>query len=364
MARTGILIYLYNLVFFKKNKNVHIFNLFSMLKVSIIIPNYNQAKYICMAIDSALAQDYTNLEVVVADDASDDSALFRDKYNAKSKVKYFRNPQNIGRVANYRKALYHYATGDLALVLDGDDYLINQSYISKAVKLFNSDSEIIMVFAKIKTFFESDNTMVEDQVNSDLPSVSSGNDLFINYHRGYSIPHLACLYNRKFAMQIDYYRENIQCADWESVLRLILGYKVGFVNEYVAVWRKHEENASRSLQETEILTNLKYIENTYSYAEKTNYFTAKELTNWKLKMLKRYFFRVLVQSSFYSAALEKKVWVLIKNYSSIVYHSIYFDYKYRAFQVLRLYRPALYFVTKHILKQESMLKDLEQYKIQ
>jgi len=40
------------------------------LKVSIMITTYNRANYLPQAIESALAQDYPNLEVIVSDDAS------------------------------------------------------------------------------------------------------------------------------------------------------------------------------------------------------------------------------------------------------------------------------------------------------
>ena len=44
-------------------------------KVSIIIPVYNGANYMREAIDSALAQTYTNIEVVVVNDGSRDKTL-------------------------------------------------------------------------------------------------------------------------------------------------------------------------------------------------------------------------------------------------------------------------------------------------
>ena len=334
------------------------------LKVSILIPTYNQSVYILDTVKSAIAQTYSNKEIIIADDNSTDNSweVLKPYLNGQFPVNYYRNQSTIGRVKNYHKALYEYSTGDLALLLDGDDLLIDNNYISEAVKIFEQNKDTVLVFAKHKTLFEADNTMIEDNLNNHLQSFADGNYLFINYWKGYSIPHLTSLYNRHYALKINYYSEDIQSTDWESVLRLIQGNKVGFVNKYVAVWRKHELNASRSIEENQILANLRYIENAYNYALAKNDFSKKELLHWRLKMLKRYFFRVLVQANFYEPLMVKKVWELMKSYSFEVYKSMKFDYKYLFFKVLKIWRPLLLIVTKYVLKQESVLKDLELYK--
>ncbi len=333
------------------------------LKISIIIPTYNQSDFIIDAIKSAITQTYLNKEIIIADDNSTDNTeeVIKPYLNGQVSIKYFKNLENIGRVKNYHKALYEYAIGDLALMLDGDDFLIDNSFIAKAVKLFEQNEELVLVFAKHKTLFNATRRIIEDHLNDQLKSVFDGNNLFINYWKGCSIPHLTSLYNRHSAMEIDYYLEDIQSSDWESVLRLIQGKKVGFINQFVAVWRKHEKNASRSFSENEILSNLKYIENAYQFARVKNHFSAKELLNWRSKMLKRYFFRILVQANFHSPESLDLVWKLIKNYSGKAYKTMRIDFKYRVFRLLKLYRPALYFVTKYVLKQESLLEDMELY---
>jgi glycosyltransferase involved in cell wall biosynthesis len=333
------------------------------LKVSIIIPTYNQSAFILDTVKSAIAQTYSNKEIIIADDNSTDESqeILKQYLKGETTVYYYRNEENIGRVNNYRKALYEYATGDLALMLDGDDFLIDDEYIAEAVRLFEQNQEVVLVFAKHKTLFEANHKIIEDIVNNRLDSVFDGNFLFINYWKGYSIPHLTSLYKRHYAMEIDYYCENIQSSDWESVLRLIQGKKVGFINKFTTVWRKHELNASRSMNEREVLSNLKYIENAYQFALDQNDFSTEVLLNWKTKMLKRYFFRILVQANFHSPVTLDSVWNLLKNYSSDIYKALRFDFKYNVFRLLKLYRPALFFVAKYVLKQESMLKDLEMY---
>jgi hypothetical protein len=275
---------------------------------------------------------------------------------------FYKNETNIGRVNNYRKALYEYASGDLAIMLDGDDYFVDNNYLADAVKLFEENKNLVLVFAKIRTLYEADQSMIEDKVNANLKPIFPGNELFINYWKGYSITHQTSLYSRKHAIDLGYYSENIQSTDWESVLRLIQGQKVGFINKYVTVWRKHDSNISRQMADEQIISNVKYIESSYEFAVERAEFDEKKLKTWHLKMLKRYFFRILVQASFYMPEKIEKVWQLMKTHYPELYRSMKFDVKYLMFRILKVFRPLLFFVTKYVLKQESVLKDLELYK--
>ena len=155
-------------------------------KVSIIIHTYNQEKYIGQAIESALAQTYKNLEIIVSDDNSNDSTSEIIKsFLTDKRLKYFKNKENLGRVKNYHQSLYEYATGDFAINLDGDDFFTDKEYISKAIDL-SEKHNLILVFAKQKVYFEKDKSFIEDKINSNLPTVMEGNKLFLDYCKGYS----------------------------------------------------------------------------------------------------------------------------------------------------------------------------------
>jgi glycosyltransferase involved in cell wall biosynthesis len=126
-------------------------------KVSIMIPTYNQQKYIIRAIESALLQDYLNIEIVIADDNSlDKTQNIVQNYLLKkndSRIKYFRNQENIGILRNYQKSLYDYASGDWVINLDGDDFFVDPSFISEAVKLTLEDKTIVMIFGNYCEYY-------------------------------------------------------------------------------------------------------------------------------------------------------------------------------------------------------------------
>jgi glycosyltransferase involved in cell wall biosynthesis len=90
------------------------------MKVSIVIVNYNYARFLRQAIESALAQTYRNTEVVVIDDGStDDSAEVIRSYGGMIKP-VFKN--NGGQSSCFSGGLAA-ASGDLVLYLDADDFL-------------------------------------------------------------------------------------------------------------------------------------------------------------------------------------------------------------------------------------------------
>ena len=117
-------------------------------KVSIQIPTYNQKVFIVKAIESCLMQDYENLEINIADDNStDNSYMVIEPFLKDARVNYYKNNQNIGRVKNYRKALYEYATGEWVINLDGDDYFTDSGFVSKAIEDITKDgNEHVLVY--------------------------------------------------------------------------------------------------------------------------------------------------------------------------------------------------------------------------
>ena len=88
--------------------------------VSIIMPNYNGAKYIKETLDSVLTQTYTNWEVLFVDDYSSDNSIdLVNSYN-EPRFKVFRNEKNKGAAASRNYALRE-AKGKWIAFLDADD---------------------------------------------------------------------------------------------------------------------------------------------------------------------------------------------------------------------------------------------------
>lgn len=97
---------------------------FTSPKVSILIPVFNREKFIGECIESALAQTFTNIEVVVVDNASTDRTWeICQQFAVKDKrVRTFRNDTNIGPVRNWLRCVDE-AQGEFGKILFSDDLM-------------------------------------------------------------------------------------------------------------------------------------------------------------------------------------------------------------------------------------------------
>lgn len=89
--------------------------------VTIAIPTYNRSDgYLREALASALAQDYAPLEIVVVDNASQDATPEYVASIADPRLRYARNPKNLGVNGNFNACVAQ-ARGEYVLVLHDDD---------------------------------------------------------------------------------------------------------------------------------------------------------------------------------------------------------------------------------------------------
>ncbi|MFN6481640.1 MULTISPECIES: glycosyltransferase family 2 protein [unclassified Nostoc] len=104
-------------------------------KVSVVIPAYNTEAYIAKAIESALEQTLTDIEVIVVDDGSSDKTVEIAKSFSDQRLKVIVNQQNLGAAAARNRA-FRAAQGEWIAVLDSDDWYAPER-LSKLVSLAN-----------------------------------------------------------------------------------------------------------------------------------------------------------------------------------------------------------------------------------
>jgi len=89
--------------------------------VSVVIPTYNRARQVCVAIDSVLAQTWPSVEMVVVDDGSTDDTreVLKTRYPDDARIRYVFKTN--GGPASARNEGFRHARGDYVALLDSDD---------------------------------------------------------------------------------------------------------------------------------------------------------------------------------------------------------------------------------------------------
>jgi len=113
--------------------------------VTVGIPTYNRAALVGRAIDSVLGQDYPHIEVIISDNASNDGTegICRNQVACDSRVRYVRQPDNIGATRNFEEVL-RLATGDYFMWL-GDDDWIDPNYVRLCMERLTKESGSVLV---------------------------------------------------------------------------------------------------------------------------------------------------------------------------------------------------------------------------
>jgi glycosyltransferase involved in cell wall biosynthesis len=291
--------------------------------VTIMIPAYNQANFLPVALESALAQDYKDLEVVVSDDGSGDgSEAVLQKYLSDKRVRYYRNERNLGRVANYRHTLENYAKGEWVVNLDADDYFTDPSFISKAIGyIMNNDQRQIVFLQAGHTIKTSEGKVIR----TDIPaigedySVIDGTAYFLAFNH---FSHMATVFNRERALGLDFYRYDILSADIESFLRLALQGRVILMRKSIGVWLQHGSNESHRLSIPVVEKNMLRIEGPYIYAKSLGIFPEQVLLRWRNKMTNAYLLGYLTVSLKDKTRLKGYLGHALKYYPQIIVSTI------------------------------------------
>lgn len=116
-------------------------------RVSVVIPNYNYARYVTQAVDSILAQSLSpgDLEVIVVDDASTDSSWeVLQRYRGDSRVTILRHGENSGIATSWNDGMAA-ARGRYIACLDADDFALDPAALAIEARMLDHDPTAALV---------------------------------------------------------------------------------------------------------------------------------------------------------------------------------------------------------------------------
>ncbi len=119
-------------------------------RVSIGVPVYNGARYLAETLDSLLAQTYGDFELIICDNASTDcTQAIAERYVERDpRVRYYRNEENLGASANYRRAFAR-ASGEYFRWANADDLFAPEG-LARCVEVLDREPSVVLVYPKTR----------------------------------------------------------------------------------------------------------------------------------------------------------------------------------------------------------------------
>lgn len=227
-------------------------------KVSIVIPAYNASNYLAEAIDSALAQTYPNIEIIVVNDGSkDDGATERIALSYGDKIRYF-HKENGGSSSALNTGIAN-MTGEWFSWLSHDDLYVPykvETQISYLNSLALDEEEIYrQVLFSASDLIDGEGRLIRraDEKESlemqkhikDLP----GNEYLVAEPTRYTFHGCSCLVHKRVFEEIGAFDETLRLLNdrdlWYRVH--VGGYRVHFIPEALAIGRIHGAQVSKSI---------------------------------------------------------------------------------------------------------------------
>lgn len=213
--------------------------------VSVIIPSYNHARYVCQTIESVLAQTLPPHEIIVVDDGSTDNtseivAPLLDR------IHYVRHA-NCG-VAATRNAGARLASGDYLTFIDADDLWLPQK-LELQVARFEADPKLGLVHCGLEEI-----TATGEFICRRLDGMEGhvANEMLLWRRVTILGGGSTLMVPREVFDRFGGFDENLSTsADWDFCYRVARAHEVGFVPEVLLRYRLHPNNMHGNVRLTE-----------------------------------------------------------------------------------------------------------------
>ncbi len=222
-----------------------------MPRVSVIIPTYNRRDLVQLTIDSALAQTFTDSEIIVVDDGSTDNTgeMLRARYDSQIRYEY---QTNQGESAARNRAL-QLAQGEYIALLDSDDLWFPDK-IEKEVRRLDAEPQAGLVFCEAWLIDAAGERLADRPEGQGVTpdDLSLEKMVFVNQIGGPS----TTLIRRSTLDAVGGFDSEIRFGeDWDVWLQMLVRcYHVAYLPEPLTCIRRHRgtqcyyPNAGRNLQ--------------------------------------------------------------------------------------------------------------------
>lgn len=228
-----------------------------IVKVSIIIPNYNHALYLKQRIDSVLNQTFQDFELIILDDCSTDSSReIIELYRGNPKIsQIIYNEKNSGGVFKQWIKGIEEAKGDYIWIAESDDYSA-ENFLEETMQILANDPALGMVFTNsntvtdqgefITTTAESKReTYVELAI---IDNVIDKNNVSLFLISEMIIENAGCvLFRRKSLLSLNFSElgKFVNTGDRFAYVGIALNTKIKYIPKALNFMRSHEHNTTK-----------------------------------------------------------------------------------------------------------------------
>lgn len=224
--------------------------------VSIVMPTFNRANMIGLAIESAVKQSYQNWELLIIDNESTDNTNeVVKKFSVKdNRIKYHYVKKNTqGGIARYLNYGISISKGKYIARLDDDDEWYDPDKLTKQVSFMEENDEYVIVGGGA--------IMVDGNRKEIFKFFKRETDKEIRNHALYANPfwHNTVLFRKDAVLKLGGYKETTFVEDWDLWLRLGRIGRLYNFKEYFALYMNAGQNRSTDNQKLTAKIILRYI---------------------------------------------------------------------------------------------------------
>ena len=214
-------------------------------KVTAMMLTHNRKEWLKEAIKSILEQTYKNFELIIIDNASTDGTReVVDEFINDPRIVYVRNEENLYPYA--KNQVVDLARGEYIAICDDDDISFADRF-EKCVEFFESNPDVDMVFGDMVCNKKELGYKFDYEVR--YPTEAN----FENIYNSDGIINTPTVMMRKKAIEdVNGYDNDFKIAsDYDLYLRISKDHKIGHIDNFLAKYRIHDDNASlRDLEST------------------------------------------------------------------------------------------------------------------
>src|SRR5579863_8170547 len=240
-----------------------------MPKVSVVVPNYNHARFLRKRIDSILAQTFQDFELILLDDCSrDDSRAILQEYASDPRVRLEFNEVNSGSTFKQWNKGIRLAHGKYIWVAESDDYA-DPRFLERLVAVLDQDLGIAFVYCRswsVAGDADRPNGFADFYVDPLDPRWKSdfsaeGRAECENYFiRDTLVPNASAVVFRKAAYErVGGADESLRiCGDWKVWAAMALNGRMAYVSEPLNYYRTHSATVRGAIWGGRRTLNIRY----------------------------------------------------------------------------------------------------------